>query len=224
MAEHIHDILTMALIPDEPVAPVAVPAVPGAVPVTPTEVGAKPGLARIQPLPNVGVGEIAGLLERVDAAGGKADIFDLSVDVGKEFGKVLALVKAAELLDFVDTPKHTVEMTAIGKQFLEAKVNARKRLVNQQLRTLQLFQNVIDLLKGQEKFSVDEDLVLEELAVWLPTERPQTMLKAVVRWGRYAELLGYSADERKIYLDVEGTSSPAQPELMPKTPPPPAAA
>jgi len=202
-ADRIHDILTMALIPDEPVMPVPVTAATRA--------------TRIEPLPSAGVGEIAGLLERVDAAGGRADVFDLSVEIGKEFGRLLSVVKAAELMDFVDTPKHTVVLTPLGKQFLDAKVNERKRLINQQLRTLQLFQKVIELLKTQEDLSVDEDLVLEELAVWLPTEKPQTMFKSIVRWGRYAELLGYNADERKLYLDVESTSAPPQvPELFSK--------
>lgn len=219
MADRIHDILTMALIPDEPAAPpapVAAPAVVAAPSVAETTARLTP---RIEPLPNVNFGEIGGLLERVDAAGGTADIFDLSVEIGKEFGKVLALVKAAELLDFVDTPKHTVVMTPLGKQFLDAKVNERKRLLNQQLRTLHLFQRVCELLKSQENFAVDEDLVLEELAVWLPTERPQTMFKTIVRWGRYAELFGYNADERKLYLDMESTSAPAQAELLPRDPP-----
>jgi Fe-S cluster assembly scaffold protein SufB len=54
---------------------------------------------------------------------------------------------------------------------------------------------------------------LEELAVWLPTEKPQTMFKSIVRWGRYAELLGYNADERKLYLDLESTSTPSQESL-----------
>ena len=108
-------------------------------------------------------------------------------------------------MDFVETPKHTVVLTRLGKQFLDAKVKERKRLLNQELQTLQLFQKIIELLKTRESLSVDEDLVLEELAVWLPTEKPQTMFKSIVRWGRYAELLGYSADERKLYLDVEST-------------------
>ena len=68
--------------------------------------------------------------------------------------------------------KHMVALTKMGKEFLDAKVNERKRLLNQQLRTLHLFQKVIELLHAQEKFTVDEDLVLEELAVWLPTEKP----------------------------------------------------
>jgi len=206
MADRIHDILTTALIPDEPV-PAATPAPAAAV--TP----APPKPPRIAPLPNVGVGEMIGLLERVDAAGGSADIFDLSVEIGKEFGRVLELVKAAELLDFVDTPKHTVTLTALGKQLIAAKINGRKRLINQQLRLLQLIQHIIDMLQGQEGKAVDEDLVLEELAAWLPTEKPQSMFKAIVRWGRYAELLGYNADERKLYLDMESTSAPAQQAL-----------
>jgi hypothetical protein len=62
------------------------------------------------------------------------------------------------------------------------------------------------ILGHQPDFSVDEDIVLEELAVLLPTEKPQTMFKALVRWGRYAELLGYNANERRLYLDVESSS------------------
>lgn len=202
IADRIHDILTNALIPDEPVMP-ALPT-----PAVPAIVG--PRLDRIEPLPNVSPGEMTGLLERVAAVGGSTDIFDLSVEIGKEFGKVLALVKAAELLEFAETPKHTVVLTALGRRYLEAKVNERKRMLNEQLRKLKLFEKVIEDLRGQEKFQLDEDLMLEELAVWLPTEKPQTMFRTIVRWGRYAELLGYNADERKVYLDVESTSVPAQ--------------
>ena len=71
----------------------------------------------------------------------------------------------------------------------------------------------------QERLNMDEDLVLEELAVWLPTQRPQTMFKTIVRLGRYAELFGYNANEHKLYLDVESTSAPLQPDL-PVQPPP----
>jgi NitT/TauT family transport system ATP-binding protein len=190
VVDRIHEILTKALIPDEPVA------LPSAV-VTP----ARP--ARIEALPNVNIGEMVGLLGRVGKAGGKADIFDLSVEIRKEFGRVLALAKAAELLDLVDTPKDIVVLTPVGKQFLAGNINARKQLLHQQLRTLGLFQQLVELLSRQESQALAEDIVLEELAVWLPSERPQTVLKTIVRWGRYAELLGYHPDERKLYLDAE---------------------
>lgn len=190
--DRIHDILTRALIPDEPRLPATAARVD-----------------RVEPLPNVTPGEVTGLLERADLAGGAADMFDLAVEIGKEFGKVLAMARAAEALGFAETPKQMVKLTGLGRQYLEAKVNERKRLLNQQLRKLVIFQRVIGLLEAQEKPLLDEEVVLEELAVWLPTERPQALFKTVVRWGRYAELLGYRADEKKLYLDTESTSSPA---------------
>ena len=113
-----------------------------------------------------------------------ADIFDLAVEVGKEFGKILELIKAAELLDFVDTPKHMITLLPLGRQLLAENVTGRKRLINQQLRQLQLIERIIDMLQRQEDKKVDEDLVLEELAVWLPAEKPHIMFKSIVRWGR----------------------------------------
>jgi NitT/TauT family transport system ATP-binding protein len=192
LAGKIHDILTNVYMPDEPAA-------------APTAAAA---VARVEPLPHVNIGEMLGLLDLVQDKGGAADIFELAVEVGKEFGKVLALVKAAELLDFADTPKHVVALTPLGRQLVSGKINERKKLVNQQLRTLRLVQRVVELLQRQENFSVDEDIVLEELAVLLPTEKPQTMFRSLVRWGRYAELFGYNANQRRLYLDTEGASSP----------------
>jgi NitT/TauT family transport system ATP-binding protein len=201
IAERIHEILTTALIPDEPIvvphppaaAPVPTTTSPAPLPTAgPLAVPAKVSVMRIESIPNVNVGEMAGLMDRLGTVGGSADMFNLAVEIGKEFSKVLALAKAAELLDFVDTPKHQVTLTPLGK--------------------------LIKLLESQEKYTADEDLILEELAVWLPTEKPTTMFRNVVRWGRYAELLGYNADEHKVYLDVESTSSPKN-ELLPKSPP-----
>lgn len=191
MVERIHEILTSAFIPDEPAAAPA---------------AAK--LTRIEPLPNVNIGEIAGLLGSVLHAGGKVDMFELTAELHKDFGKMLTLVKAAELLGFVETPKQDVMLTAVGKQFLYGKVNDRKQLFNQQLRKLHLVERIVAMLKTQENFSVEEDLVLDALALWLPNEKPQAIFKTLVRWGRYAELLGYSADEHKLYLDPASNIAP----------------
>ncbi|MBI5394222.1 MAG: nitrate/sulfonate/bicarbonate ABC transporter ATP-binding protein [Verrucomicrobia bacterium] len=194
MADRIHDILTSALIPDEPAA-----------------TAAAPKTVRIEPLPAINVGELAGLLGSVLRAGGKADLFELAADVGKDFNKMLPLVKGAEMLEFLDTPKGEVVLTAIGKQFLYSKVGDRKRIFGQQLQKLHVFQRLITMLRGQPGGAVEEDLVLDALTLWLPSEKPQALLKTIVNWGRYAELLGYSADERKLYLDVEGAAGPTMP-------------
>jgi NitT/TauT family transport system ATP-binding protein len=194
MADRIHDILASALIPDEP-APAA----------------AAPKTVRIEPLPAINVGELAGLLGSVLRAGGKADLFELAADIGKDFNKVLPLVKGAEMLEFLDTPKSEVVLTALGKQFLYSKVGDRKRIFGQQLQKLHVFHRLIAMLRGQPGCSVEEDLVLDALTLWLPSEKPQALFKTVVNWGRYAELLGYNADERRLYLDIEGAAGPTMP-------------
>ena len=68
-----------------------------------------------EPLPDASIVEIIGLLEVLDDRGGTEDVFDLVEDSGSEFGKVMAVVKAAELLDFVDTPKQDVVLAESGR-------------------------------------------------------------------------------------------------------------
>jgi NitT/TauT family transport system ATP-binding protein len=161
---------------------------------------------RIEPLPNVNIGEIAGLLGHVNSAGGRTDLFGLAATIGKDFGKMLTLAKAAEMLGMVDTPQQDVVLTPLGKQFLYGKVNDRKRLLHDQLLKLHLFQKIVEMLKGQPDHAVDEEIVLDALTLWLPNEKPQTVFRCMVRWGRYAELLGYNADARKLYLDTGGAA------------------
>lgn len=198
----IHDILTHALLPDEPAA---------------LSAAARP--ARIEPLPSVNINEMIGLLEIVQRQGGSADVFDLSVQLGREFGKVLSLVKAAELLRFAETPGDTLVLKPLGKQLLDASAKNRKAIIAQQLRQLALFRHFTDLLAKQEDGVLEEDLVLEELAIHLPTEKPQNMLRSLIRWGRHAKLLRYDATERKLYLPDK---YPPRPTSPPPAPPPPA--
>src|SRR5207237_10400178 len=87
LVDHLHDIIVKAELPDLP-APTAAP-----------------GPLSFEPLPDAGPGEIVGLLEYLDARGGRGDVFQFAADTNREFGHLIAIVKAAEMLDFVDTPK-----------------------------------------------------------------------------------------------------------------------
>ena len=62
--------------------------------------------------------EIVGLLEMLDARGGARTSSISLEDFGRDFGKIMAVVKAAELLDFVDTPKQDVVLDEPGRKFL----------------------------------------------------------------------------------------------------------
>lgn len=196
MVDKIHGIITHTYIPDEAPALEEIPISATA----PT--GTNRCFQRITPLPYVNVSEVIGLLEVLEDKGGELDIFDLAVELRKEFGSVIALAKAAEELDFVDTPKHSVVFTELGKVFIKSDVNERKKMLNAQLRKMRLFEVLLDMLHNQKDHAVKEETVLEMVVILLPNENPEKLFETIVRWGRYAELLGYNADEKILYLDT----------------------
>jgi NitT/TauT family transport system ATP-binding protein len=112
-------------------------------------------------------------------------------------------MKSAEILGFVSTPVGDAVLEPLGKQFLEAKINDRKLIVRGQLKKHSLFSYFIRLLHGQENKSLTKEVVLEHLAMLLPSEKPERQFQTMVNWGRFAELFGYNKDEDRFYLDNE---------------------
>ena len=112
-------------------------------------------------------------------------------------------MKAAEILGFVSTPAGDVVVEPFGKQFLESDVNRRKLLLREQLKKLGLFGYFVRLLHAQEDRSLSKEVVLEHLAMLLPSEKPDRLFMVIVNWGRFAELFGYNKDEDRFYLDQE---------------------
>ncbi|HVO19005.1 MAG TPA: nitrate/sulfonate/bicarbonate ABC transporter ATP-binding protein [Anaeromyxobacter sp.] len=178
LVDRLHDIITGMEMPDEPVG------VPAAAPT-------------FEPLPFAGAGEILGLLEYLDARGGQEDVFRIGSDTDQEFGKLMGVVNAAELLDLVDTPRRTVVLSPRGAQLVKASAVERQSLWREAILGLRLFQVVRDAMERQERHQVDRDFVLEIVAVNMPNEDYERMFGTFVNWGRYAGLFDYDeASER----------------------------
>lgn len=155
----------------------------------------------IDPIPQVPISRVMGLLKVLDDAGARHDVFRLARDVNFELGEILQVIKAAEMLGFVETPGADVVLTATGARLLKARVNARKMLLKEQLKKLPIFRAVVDSLERSEERRADQDAFLEIFALHLPAEDSESLLKTVIDWGRYAELIGYDPEERALYLD-----------------------
>ncbi|MGH9441095.1 MAG: AAA-associated domain-containing protein [Thermoanaerobaculia bacterium] len=155
----------------------------------------------IEPIPVCGISRILGLLETLDDRGGRETMGRLAGDLHIEFGQLLAVVKAAEMLGLVSTPGPDVVLEAFGKATMELPMNEKKRTLREKIRKLPLFAAIETLLRRQEDQSLPKDVLLEELVVWLPDENPETLFKTVVNWGRYAELFSYDADEERLAID-----------------------
>ncbi len=157
----------------------------------------------IHPIPATNLPRVFGLLEILDDRNGREDGYRLARDLNYDLGELLKVMKAAEVLGFVETPSGDIVLLPQGKKFLEADINERKLILRERLRDHGLFNYLIRLLKGQEDRSVTKELVLEHLAMLLPNEDPETLFSTIVNWGRFAELFGYNKDEERFYLDQE---------------------
>ena len=193
--QRIHDVITKEQMPDVPPAPAPVEA-PGQMP-------------QPAPLPSVNLGHIFGLMEIVRDHDGQMDVFNLDQLTDYDFGHTISVVKAGELIGFLDTPKNQVLLTDLGRKFLDADINARKDMFRIQLLTLGTFRFVMHLLNDAPTHRLSKDIVEEELAVRLTTEDVEKAFATIVGWGRFAELFGYDASSEELYLDEPtGTMPP----------------
>lgn len=190
----IHALITEALMPDVPAA--AVGTVSSVLPKH------QPKEPPIETLPNVQIVEMIGLLEVIADYGGSADIFELAQKTGKEFGRTLYLVKAAELLRLVETPKQEVLLTELGRHFVAGDINLRKRMLHELFGALRIVQMTTNFLKKDESFRSPIEGLTERVGEWLPNENPHQIVDALVSWGRFAEYFGYNDDTKEVYLDL----------------------
>jgi NitT/TauT family transport system ATP-binding protein len=179
LVDYLHEIITGAEMPDVPAA-------------------AAPARSRIEPLPQATTSEIVGLLEYLDAHGGIDDIFDVATETDHEFGHMMAIVKAAEMLNFVDTPKQGVVLTQEGRRFVKADPEERKAIWRTQLLKLRFFQDVYELLKREA--SANGDIVREMIIMAMPREDYETMFDTMVRWARFGNLFAYEEDADRLSL------------------------
>lgn len=154
------------------------------------------GARRIAPvsLPYVTPGEVLGLISMVSAR--PIDAFELAETLGKEFGSVLRVVKAAELLHFVTTPGQEVVLTERGRQLAKASTRDQKQLVREGLMELKVFELFLRLIRVQPDQMLGDEDALRELQLALPHEKPKPLLKTLLAWGRFAELVSHDPKEK----------------------------
>ncbi len=175
LVDRLHDVITGAQLPD--VAPPAPP---------------------VEPLPPARPGAIVGLLEYLDARGGREELFRIASDTGREFGEVIAAVQAAELLSWVDTPRRMVVLTPAGLRFVRAAPAERKALWRERLLGLKLFALVQEALERHPRHRLDRDFVLELIALHLPSENHDAVFGTLVAWAARGGLFAYDEARGRI--------------------------
>lgn len=150
-----------------------------------------------EPLPDVGVSDIVALLQYLHAHGGEGDVFHIAEETNRQFARVIAIVKAAEMLGFIDTSRHTVSLTPKGSAFVEAAPAEQKALWREQLLTLRLFREIHAAVE-HEPHTIDRDFVLETIVSRMPYEDYEKVFNTLIRWARFGQLFSYDEAAQQI--------------------------
>lgn len=182
LVDRLHEIITGSELPDVPCAADA---------------------ALIEPLPEAAPSEIVGLLEYLDSRGGRQDVFRIASDTRQEFGRIIAVVRAAEMLDFVDTPKRMVVLERVGKRLVDATPEERKAIWREQLLKLRLFHEIHETLQRAPSRAVNREFLLEMIILRMPQENYEKAFDVFIAWARFGDLFGYDETTEVVSLPEE---------------------
>ena len=164
--------------------------------------------SRMESIPLVPVGQILGLISILSDTPDLSNIYDISDKIGKEFGETIAILKAAEILDLIDTPKQDVRFTELGRKFVAADRLGKRAIFAEQVFKLRLFHIIIALLKEHEE--VEAEQVIKDIGSALPYDNPEKTFETMIAWGRYAGLMDYNAKTRMVFVPEEESTEDTQ--------------
>jgi len=162
-----------------------------------------------QALPHVSIGDLAGLLERLETVGGREDLARVAEDLQLEADELLPLAEAADLLGLGDVEQGDLFLTETGQRFVAADVLHRKNVFRQQaLDNLDLVREIVRDLDEASDHSIPAERVLRPLEQTFSPEEARRQLDTAIDWGRYAELFAYDDHAGELYLESEEEGAP----------------
>jgi len=155
--------------------------------------------AAFEPLPEATAGEIEGLVEYLDGHSGRDDLFHIAAETHRDFGRVINVARAAELLGFVTMPGRQVVLDDEGPRFVKASPADRKVIWRERILQLRLFRETQEMLR-RAGAPIDSELVLETLILNLPHENHEKEFVTFVNWARYGDLFAYDETTGQISM------------------------
>lgn len=143
-----------------------------------------------EPLPEATAGEIEGLLEYLDAHGGRDGLSQIAAETQREFARILIVAKAAELLEFATVGQHQVALNDEGSRFVKASPAERMAIWREHILQLQLFREIQEALRRAEG-PIDGDFVRESTILHLPQMDYEQVFATFVDWASYGDLFVY---------------------------------
>jgi NitT/TauT family transport system ATP-binding protein len=155
-------------------------------------------------LPEVSTNLLAGLMETLSGEPfqGKADLPEIADELALEVDELFPIVETLQLLRFADVAHGDIRLTPVGRRFVDMDVDERKRLFADQLMAhVPIAALIHRVLLERPSHRAPYARFSEELEDFMSEEFAEETLKAVIDWGRYAELFAY--DEQAQAFSME---------------------
>ncbi|MDE1972031.1 MAG: nitrate/sulfonate/bicarbonate ABC transporter ATP-binding protein [Hyphomicrobiales bacterium] len=174
---------------------------------TPPVIGTTPGTVATtinSILPRVSANILSGLLETLAAPpyDGKADLPILSDEQHLEVDDLFPIADALQMFHLAEIEGGDIKLTDLGRQFVDADTDGRKRLFQRQLLTyVPLAAHVRRVLQDRTNHVAPRSRFFDELEDHMSTEDAEQTLRSVTAWGRYAEAFAYDDDSQTFSLE-----------------------
>ena len=159
------------------------------------------------PLQRVGINLMAGLMEALAASpyNGRADLPALAETLHFEVDDLLPLGETLQLFRFGNMEEGDIYLTEKGRAFVEADTDGRRTLFVEALKEHVPLANMIrQVLDERWNHRASAVRFRDELEDHMSPDYAADTMRAVIGWGRYAELFSYDEEAEQFNLeDIE---------------------
>jgi NitT/TauT family transport system ATP-binding protein len=156
-----------------------------------------PGTGIAMVLPRVSPNVLAGLMEAVagEPYNGRADLPELAARLQMEIDDLFPAAETLQLLRLAEVAEGDIRLTEAGRRFVQAEVDARKRLFAQHvLAYVPLAGHIKRVLDERTSHRAPASRFRDELEDHMSEADADRTLRAVISFARYGEAFAYDED------------------------------
>jgi NitT/TauT family transport system ATP-binding protein len=149
---------------------------------------------------------MAGLIETIagEPYRGRADLPALAAALQLELDELLPLGETLALLRFAELEEGDIKLTESGREFAFAETDTRKHLFAAALRThVKLASTIRSVLDERWNHRASAVRFRDELEDHMSPGYAEDTLRAVIAWGRFAELFNYDEEADQFFLEQD---------------------
>ncbi|HEV8442302.1 MAG TPA: nitrate/sulfonate/bicarbonate ABC transporter ATP-binding protein [Steroidobacteraceae bacterium] len=155
-------------------------------------------------LPHVSSNLLSGLMEKVAEPpnNGKADLPQIASELRMEIDDLFPVAETLQMMRFAEVAGGDITLTAAGQAFSAAGLDERKKIFARQLLNyVPLAAHVRRVLDERPSRTARRTRFSDELEDFMSEEAAEQTLRAIVSWGRYAEVFAYDDEHAMFSLE-----------------------